>query len=361
MTPLEFAARKRRFALSLAEQKLDVALITSPVSVRYLTGFSGSNSMLLLTPTTSVLFTDPRYTIQVQQEGDAKTKRVVKGPLLLKAADWLKKKRARWIGVEGHHFTYASLQTLDEKLPKRSRIMALDNSLERQRAVKSADEIARIRHSVDVNSRAFERALKTLKPASTESGFAAEIDHQMRGLGAEHTAFETIVASGKHSALPHAKPRDTAIGASAIVLVDMGAQVGGYMSDMTRMAHLGKPSRRFADLHAAVLEAQLAGLAAVRAGITAGDIDKATRKPLKLAGLDKFFVHSTGHGLGLEIHEGPRLGKGEKTVIEAGMAITIEPGAYIEGFGGVRIEDTVLVTETGCEVLTPTPKELRVL
>jgi len=361
MTPAEFTARKRRFALALFQQKLDVALITSPVNVRYLTGFTGSNSLLILTPTTSLLLTDPRYAIQVAQEADAKQKRVVKGPLLAQATEWLKEKKARWIGVEAGHLTYGSLQTLDDQLPKRCKIVPLDDSLEKQRALKSPAEIARIRHSVDVNSQAFERALKTLKPGVTEAQFAAEIDYRMRRLGAEQTAFETIVASGKHSALPHAKPRQAAIGAHAIVLVDMGAQVGGYMSDMTRMVHLGKPGRRFADLHAAVLEAQLEGVAAVRAGVKAGDVDAATRKPLKRQKLDKYFVHSTGHGLGLEIHEGPRIGKGSETVLEEGMVITIEPGAYVEGFGGIRIEDTVLVTKTGCEILTPTPKELRVL
>jgi Xaa-Pro aminopeptidase len=141
----------------------------------------------------------------------------------------------------------------------------------------------------------------------------------------------------------------------------MGAQFGGYMSDMTRMVHVGDPTPRFLKLHQSVLEAQLAGVAAVRAGIKAAKVDKATRDVLKAKGLEKKFVHSTGHGLGVEIHEGPRIGKSEKSELAANMVITIEPGAYVEGFGGVRIEDTVLVTETGCEILTPTPKALRVV
>jgi Xaa-Pro aminopeptidase len=365
MSSNSFAQRQQALLGALAAQKLDAALITSPVNVRYLTGFTGSNSLLIVTANTSLLLTDPRYTLQVEGEATASQKRVVRGPLIDKASEWLDRHHLRWIGIEGGHLTYDHLHTLDEKLPKRCRVVPLEaahaGSLDRQRTVKSPKEIALIRQSVELNSAAFEAALKKLKPGVTEAQFAAEIDYAMRRLGAEKTAFDTIIASGTHSALPHAHPRPVTIPANAIVLVDMGAQCEGYMSDMTRMVHLGQPPKRFASLHAAVLEAQLAGLAAVRAGVKVKKVDTAARQVLKAAGLDKNFMHSTGHGLGLEIHEGPRIGKGVETLLEAGMVITIEPGAYIEGFGGVRIEDTVLVTATGCEVLTPTPKQLRVL
>jgi Xaa-Pro aminopeptidase len=196
---------------------------------------------------------------------------------------------------------------------------------------------------------------------------AAELEFQMKTLGCEKPAFDTIVAAGERSALPHAHPTARRIEENELLLIDMGATLDGYTSDMTRMAYTGAPPKRVRDLYRAVLEAQLAGLNAVRPGIAVYKVDAAARDVLKRHKLDKEFVHSTGHGLGLEIHEAPKIGKKDKTkkgqagknqaVLRAGMVITIEPGVYIQGFGGVRIEDTALVTERGCEVLTPTSKE----
>jgi len=188
---------------------------------------------------------------------------------------------------------------------------------------------------------------------------AAEIDYRMRKLGAEKPAFETIVAAGARSALPHAQPSDKIIGPNELLLIDMGATLAGYASDMTRSVFLGRAGSRIKRIYEAVLEAQLAALDAVRPGVTAGHVDRQARQALKRRRLDNAFVHSTGHGLGLEIHEPPRLGKNDKTRLQEGMAITIEPGAYLEGFGGVRIEDTAVVTKNGCEILTPTSKEFR--
>jgi Xaa-Pro aminopeptidase len=224
--------------------------------------------------------------------------------------------------------------------------------------VKSAMEIEKIRRSVGINSQAYSRTIERLKPGVTELEIAAELDYQMRRLGAESTAFETIVAAGERSALPHAHPTARRLGENELLLIDMGASVDGYSSDMTRVAHTGSVPKRTRSLYEAVLEAQLASIDAVRAGVPAGKVDQAGRRVLQKHKLDKMFVHSTGHGLGLEIHEPPRVAKKEKLTLQAGMAITIEPGAYIEGFAGVRIEDTVIVTENGCEVLTPTSKEL---
>ena len=180
----------------------------------------------------------------------------------------------------------------------------------------------------------------------------------MRRAGADDTAFETIVASGDRSALPHARPSSAAIEANRLLLIDMGALCEGYASDMTRVVVPGRITSEAKRLYQAVLEAQLAALDAVRPGVKAADVDAAARQTLKKHSLDELFKHSTGHGLGLEIHEAPRLGKRERLKLEAGMVITIEPGAYKEGLGGVRIEDTVLVTETGCRILTPTAKKL---
>jgi Xaa-Pro aminopeptidase len=190
-----------------------------------------------------------------------------------------------------------------------------------------------------------------------ESEIAAELEYQMRRQGAEKPSFDTIVASGPRSALVHAQPTSEPAGANQLLLIDMGATRNGYVSDMTRTLFLGRPGRKVRNMYDSVLMAQLAGIAAVREGVTAEQVDRATRRVLRADGLDKAFIHSTGHGLGLEIHEPPRLGRKEKTRLRAWMAITIEPGVYIKGFGGIRIEDTVVVTTNGCEVLTPTTKE----
>jgi Xaa-Pro aminopeptidase len=200
-----------------------------------------------------------------------------------------------------------------------------------------------------------------LRPGVKEQDFAAELEYRMRRLGAEKPAFETIVAGGVRSALPHAQPTAAPLRAGDLVVVDMGAFVEGYASDMTRMLFLGRPDAKVKRAYRAVLEAQLAAVDAVRAGVAAGSVDHAARAVLKTHGLDRAFVHATGHGLGLEIHEPPRLGAREKTRLRAGMTITIEPGVYVEGWGGIRIEDTVLVTENGCEILTQTSKALRAI
>jgi len=183
----------------------------------------------------------------------------------------------------------------------------------------------------------------------------------MRKFGAEKPAFETIVAGGPRSALPHAQPTGAKFAAGQLIVVDMGAVQEGYCSDMTRMLFIGTPTPKVKRAYRAVLEAQLAAIDAVRAGAATARVDGAARRVLKGYGLDQAFVHSTGHGLGLEIHEPPRIGRKDKMKLATGMAITIEPGVYLEGSFGIRIEDTVVVTETGCEILTPTPKELKVI
>jgi Xaa-Pro aminopeptidase len=227
--------------------------------------------------------------------------------------------------------------------------------------VKSEAEIGAIRTSVQLNSAALEQALRQFKPNMSELDLAAEIDYRMRLLGADGTAFDTIVASGPRTALPHAHPEAHSIAGNQLLLVDMGARVAGYCSDMTRTHAVGKLTPKIRQMYRAVLESQLAAIEAVKPGATTAAVDRAARRVLRGYGLDKLFIHSTGHGLGLEIHEAPRVGRKDGTKLEPGMAITIEPGVYQEGIGGIRIEDTVVVTGSGCEILTPTGKELVVL
>ena len=355
-----FAARRTVLQSQMAEHKLDAFLVSFSPNVRYLTGFTGSNGLVVIFPGRSVFFTDPRYKIQAAQEVDCAV-RVVAGPILPQVCALLRRVKSRRVGFEKARLSFESYQLLKDSLPMRSSLEPVAGWLERQRMVKSGEEIAAIRRSVELNSKTFEQVLRRVRPGMREMELAAELDYRMRRLGAEAPAFETIVASGARTALPHARPTAAQVRPGSLLLVDMGAMLNGYASDMTRMLSLGKPGAKVRRAYDAVLEAQLAAIAAVRPGVEAQMVDRAARRVLARHGFAREFVHSTGHGLGLEIHEPPRIGKKEKTVLAPGMAITIEPGVYMEGFGGIRIEDTVVVTDDGREVLTPTSKELRVV
>lgn len=354
--------KRRRDALAakLSSERAGALLISHLPNVRYLTGFTGSNALLLFGPGWASLYTDPRYDLQAASQCDCPVK-IVQGPLIPEAVKEIRRRQVRRLAIEADRLTYQQGLDLASALGKRVAIKPVIGLVETLRAVKSAAEARAIRQSVELNSLALENALKQFRPGMTERQLAARIAFEMRHLGAEGESFPAIVASGPHSALPHAEPRAVPIKAGRFLLIDMGASLNGYASDMTRAFHVGAPSRKARELYSAVLEAQLAAIEAVRPGARAADVDAAARNVLRREGLGDFFRHSTGHGLGLEIHESPRLGEKSKEVLEAGMAITVEPGAYLPGFGGVRIEDTVMVTRSGCEVLTPTPKELLVI
>ncbi len=353
----EFESRRQAVASGLAERKLDALLVSFSPNLRYLSGFTGSNGNLLITPGKSLLFTDPRYQIQVAQETTCKVT-ISKGALVLDVASAIAKLGLKRIGYEPARMTCDAYESLKGRLPMKATLEPVPGWIEELRMIKSAAEIARIRRSVETNSRAFEQTLTRVKAGMKEQDLAAELEFRMRRLGAEKPSFETIVAGGVRSALPHAQPTAAPLKSGDLVVVDMGTVQDGYCSDMTRMLFLGNPTPKAKRAYRAVLEAQLAAIDAVRAGAGTAKVDGAARKVLKGYGLDQAFIHSTGHGLGLEIHEPPRLGKRDKKKLQAGMAITIEPGVYLEGFGGIRIEDTIVVTDKGCEILTPTPKIL---
>jgi Xaa-Pro aminopeptidase len=353
----EIEQRRRALSVRLPELKIDGLLVSSPANVRYLTGYSGSNGILLVTKAESHFFTDPRYAIAAAQQITCKV-HIEKKPLLVAAVGIIKRKRLKKIGFESAWLRYEDYLKVKEELPLGYGMHPVGRIIEELRMVKSASEISLIRQSVATNSEAYSKTIRRVHAGAREMDIAAELDYQMRALGAEKAAFETIVAAGVRSALPHAHPTTHRLGENEVLLIDMGASQEGYASDMTRVAHTGTPPKRILKLYKAVLEAQLAALASIKAGVTTGQVDAAARNVLKRHELDRAFVHSTGHGLGLEIHEPPRIARKDKTRLQAGMAITIEPGAYIDGLGGIRIEDTVLVTEHGCEVLTATPKDL---
>jgi Xaa-Pro aminopeptidase len=356
----EIEQRRRAVSHQLASHKVDALIVSSAASVRYLSGYAGSNGLMLILPGEAHFYTDPRYGAEV---GAITCKaHVAKGPLILAVAATIKRKTLRRIGFEPGWMNMDQFASLKKALPPDTSLHPVPSLVEDLRAVKSTAEIALIRRSVLANSEAFARTMKRVRAGLCELEIAAELEFQMKTLGCEKPAFDTIVAAGERSALPHAHPTARRVQENELVLIDMGATLDGYTSDMTRVAYSGTPPKRVRELYRAVLEAQLAGLNAVRPGIAVNKVDAACRDVLKRHKLDKEFVHSTGHGLGLEIHEAPKIGKKDKTkkeqpILRTGMVITIEPGAYIQGFGGVRIEDTALVTERGCEVLTPTSKE----
>ncbi|MGI8958385.1 MAG: M24 family metallopeptidase [Bryobacteraceae bacterium] len=355
----EFSLRRDRLLPLLQEARADAIVITALPNIRYLSGFTGSNAALLMTGDRTLLFTDPRYQIQASAESDCEVK-IAKGPLTKELLKWTRRLRVKSLAFEQNRISFEDFEHLKHGA-KGIRLKALSGIVEKLRLIKSGAEIAAIKRSVQLSSAALEQALRHFRSSMTERDLAAEIGYRMRRLGADREAFETIVASGERSALPHAHPSNHPIQPNRLLLIDMGATAAGYASDMTRTHAVGKPTVEARRMYRAVLESQLAAIDAVKPGVSCSSIDLAARSVLRTHHLDNLFIHSTGHGLGLEIHEAPRLGRKERAKLKAGMAVTIEPGVYAEGLMGVRIEDTVVVTSTGCEVLTPTEKELVVL
>jgi Xaa-Pro aminopeptidase len=356
VTESEYRQRRSAVVAALTERRLDALVVSSPASIRYLTGFTGSNGLLVLSSGSARILTDHRYELQAGTETACKVS-VARGSLFTAAAKVLTGQRTM-VGFDPRHLSHQAYLELSKASASGLRLLPAAGLVENLRMVKSPGEIDRIRRSCRLASEAFLKLISKLRPGVSEIGFAADIDNRMKRLGAEKPAFETIVAFGDHAAMPHANPGSRLLAENELVLVDMGAFLEGYASDMTRMAFLGRPSRRVRDLHRIVLDAQLGALDAIRDGVTAESVDRAARRVLKTHKLDRFFLHSCGHGLGLEIHEAPRLGRGEKTRLRVGMAVTIEPGVYLQKLGGIRIEDTVMVTPHGCEILTPASKEL---
>ena len=347
---------------SLAAHRLDALLIAHPPNVRYLCGFTGSSGAVLISESKSVFFTDGRYKEQAGLEVEGSRLVVGGKPPLAAAGEWLqanaKKLALKTLGLEAEHLTVAERSRLAKALPSSLRLRDAPSLVEQARMIKDAEEIERLRAAVLLGASLFDVLLEVIRPGVKETEVAAELEYAARRAGADGMSFDTIIASGIHSALPHGRASEALIPASGFVVCDFGVILAGYCSDMTRTVHVGRASAEMRRIYAAVGEAQQAALETVKAGVRTGEVDRAARKVLQNRGLGKYFTHSTGHGVGLEIHEAPRLAAGQKDVLQPGMVITIEPGAYIPGIGGVRIEDMVVVTDDGCQILTPTGKEL---
>jgi Xaa-Pro aminopeptidase len=347
----------------LTRAGLSGLLVTHLADVRYLCGFTGSSAVLSITRRTARLFTDGRYKTQAADEVSGAQVEIIARSPATAAVQWL----AAQAGVEFAGFdpawtTVAELARWKEALPgrlRRSFLSAIAAPLvEPLRMVKDADELALMSEAALLGCKLFEHILGFLGPGLTEIEVAAELEHRARLLGAEGMSFETIVASGVRSALPHGRATSARLPKRGFLTLDFGVILKGYCSDMTRTVYFGKPNLNERSAYQAVLEAQQAGVAAVGAGVSCGEVDEACRSVLRKAGLAEAFSHSTGHGVGLEIHESPRIGAEQTNRLLAGMVVTIEPGIYLTGQFGIRIEDMVAVTRSGGQVLTPAPKAL---
>jgi len=352
-----FRARQERLRALMETRRVPLILVTHLVNVRYLTGFTGSAGMVLLGPRQGILWIDPRYTLQAQEQADGVEVIEEKKGILKGAASWLRKNGVRDATFEASNLTCAQFEQIRKEAGHGLELKAAGNLIEELRIVKDRGEIEAIRGAGRVTAEVFAEVLPLIRPGVIERDLAAEIEYRMRKKGAEGAAFETIVASGLRSAYPHARPSSKALRESELVIFDLGAILGGYAADMTRTVFLGEPNRRVRNLYSAVLKAQAGALRAVQDPTPAGEIDSTARRILAKHRLARYFTHSTGHGVGLEIHERPRLAKKETTRLRCGSVVTVEPGVYLEGLGGIRIEDTVLVGPQGPEVLTPASKD----
>jgi Xaa-Pro aminopeptidase len=362
---MDHRGRLKRLKTVFDRNHLDAFLVTHLPNIRYLCGFTGTSGALVISETRSAFFTDGRYTEQARAEVQGTRVVIARKPPVAAASEWLMenksnfgRKSPRRLGIESEHLTVAGRTGLASLLRLAFRLLETRGLVEQARMVKDADEIARLRAAAVLGASLFDRALEVIRPGVKESEVAAEMEYATRRAGAEEMSFPTIVAAGKRSALPHGRASRAAIPPRGFVVCDFGVILAGYCSDRTRTVHVGRPTGKARRMYEAVREAQESAIEAVKAGVSVGEVDRAARSVLKAKGLATHFTHSTGHGVGLEIHEAPRIAAGRTEILRPGMVITIEPGVYIAGSGGVRIEDMVVVTERGCAVLAPGSKEL---
>jgi Xaa-Pro aminopeptidase len=355
-----FAQRRDSLRRLLLSKSLPALLVTDELNVAYLTGFTGDSSYLLVTPERELLLTDGRYTQQLAEEcpGLELAVRAPGSQLPVFAAEVVGKLGLQSLAIEADQVIVSFHERLKHSL-KSSPLALTSGLVESLREIKDTSEIAEIREAIDVAERAFAAVRSSLRLGHTEKQVADELEHQIRLLGGNCGAFDSIVGVGPRAALPHGRPtRESRIGDFDFVLFDWGAQARQYHSDLTRVVVTGKLSPQLEQVYGLVLTAQQAAIAAIRPGAIMKDVDAAARQVIDAAGHGPDFNHSLGHGIGLAIHELPRLAPEQDRPLAPGMVVTVEPGIYLPHWGGIRIEDDVLVTESGCEVLSSIPKQL---
>jgi Xaa-Pro aminopeptidase len=351
--------RPERLIEELPAAGLDLMLVTNLVNVGYLTGYSGSNGLALIGPDTRLFVTDFRYVEQAAEEVDPSfDRRRASLDLLDALSDVLPAGGEVRLGFEDAHVSVRQHARVRARLPDRVELVPVTGLVERLRAVKEPEELARIRAATELADAAFRRLMDEGLVGRGERDVAIALEHDMRLHGAQRAAFDTIVAFGPHGALPHAQPRDAEIPANQLVVIDWGAELDGYCSDCTRTVATGPLDEEARAAYELVLDAQLTGLRGVRAGRSGRDADGDARAVIDRAGEGEHFGHGLGHGVGIEVHEAPRLSQRSEDVLSAGNVVSVEPGVYLPGRFGVRIEDLVVVTDNGPDVLTSVTKEL---
>ena len=357
-------ARLDALRAQLDKLKCDALAISHLTNVRYLTGYSGSSGLVLVTPDEPIFFTDFRYKQQAAaQVGEVADVQIApQGAGLWKAAmKRVKKRGIARLGFEADHLSVSGFGEIQKLAGKNTQFIGTQSAVEKQRAIKSDDELETIRHAVRIADEVMGETLQTLRPGLTELEVAWAIEAGIRARGGAGTSFETIVASGVRSALPHGVASEKKIETGDMVTIDMGAIYQGYCSDMTRTVCVGKSTKKQREIYALVYRAQVAASEAIKAGAGCKAIDSVARDMISEAGHGDDFGHGLGHGVGIDIHESPRLAKMGKGKLKTGMVVTSEPGVYIADWGGVRIEDMLVVTDEGAEVLTQTPKPKKLL
>jgi Xaa-Pro aminopeptidase len=353
-----FHLRRDALRAKLAEAKIDSLLVTSPANWYYLTGFTGEAGTLLVSLGGTTLITDGRFVNQSRSETTGVRVIRQKESLFESVGQYLKGAATRRIGFDPAQLTVSQLQALRKAAGQGCHWIRSPGAVEALRMRKDAAELEQMRKAAVLAGEVLQRTLPMLKPGVRECEVGAEIEYQMRKRGASGPAFETIVAFGERAALPHARPSSKQLGKNELVVLDLGAILGHYCSDITRTVFVGRAPKRIRVWYRAVLEAQKAAIATVKNGVSCGEVDAAARKVLAGYHLEGLFVHGTGHGLGLEVHEDPRVARGQKKRLESGNVVTIEPGVYAEGIGGIRIEDDVAVHTDRAEELTRIPRDL---
>ena len=362
MNPESFflSSRLKKLRLQFDSLKIDAFLISFQPHLRYMSGFSGSAGIGIVTSNNLYLVTDGRYATQVRTEAKGWKIFITQGELF----NELKKQRlfhtGDRIGFDGNSLMFQQFQQLRDIFPSLKFLPKVD-CIEKIATVKDEAEIGKIRKAVEITDRVFTEILPFLKPGESELDIAAEISYRHLKNGAEADGFPSIVVSGQRSALPHGRASEKKLKNGELVTIDLGCIFQGYHSDMTRTIVLGRPKSEAKKIYQVVHDSQLRAIDAAKNGMKARDLDAIARSHIKDKGFEKYFRHSLGHGIGLQIHEQPRLSVLSRATLETGNVVTIEPGIYIPKFGGVRIEDDIVITDGYCEILNKSPKELLIL
>lgn len=344
----------------LKEKNIEAFLVTKKENVRYLSQFTGTAGKLLITENDSVFITDFRYLDQAEEQTDGCVIEEISSNFIEGFAELLKRKKIRNLSFESQDINFKMYQQLKEKLDLDS-LNPVEAVVEKLRMIKDQSEIEKINKAVKIADQGFEFLLEFIEPGKSEREVALELEFFMKRQGGEKNAFDFIVASGKRGALPHGVASNKKIEKGDLVTIDFGTVYQGYHSDITRTIAVGEPGAELKEIYNIVLEAQQKVIADIKAGMSCVEVDKIARDMIAAAGYKENFGHGLGHGLGLEIHEGPRVSYSSEDSLKAGMVVTDEPGIYVSGLGGVRIEDDLIITESGCEVLNSAPKELIIL